>query len=1219
MNITLEDDITTLLSQALIKNSLVESYVIEELIQNRDIAVDLAKKKIQGICYMIDYYEKKLKIFDTYTKEVIKSISLPGKTNDFNPIDFDNWGTDSIILNTEEIQREGEIPYDKKDNYGIVLKNGKSYLYNPNINNQILLGLTSQYISGSIPKQSKSSLPFDMYFSSDYSLLCLTNRDEGKVYLFDVESASFKYEINVRNQGMNKTINLAISMVQKKIYITDNLSPFLIIYDLVNKRMDKKNLSIGILGNLCLSPDEQSIYMVITKPEQNLKNINIHDFSEIKSFSPKGELFSRGDAPCDLISLSPDKKHIFFMTFINDPNPFTPVISVINTEKNKPVKRFSIKDELKPINLCFEEINPVGSANKSLEEMLIEKKIFSINKLRYLKNAILNGEEISLENEQSSEGFVEIEGEDLEFEIRSDINITPSHHSSIIPKKTNHVLMPKKANKHIKECLVNSFWMKHEIDLKEIPEIQDNLDTIVERVRVKLEDYDLEIVEVKAFYDKKQALEAIILREFILEMLDEENSEDRREIKTAPTKCPNCNSPLLGSWDCTTCGFGIEKPEDAIRRKIASMDPLSNLTKGNILLPDPLNGELFEVDSFKVPVWKISKHQLDLKSITSAIRLENMNTMILDGEAGEIVEITPKGKIVRRIKVSNEDFPLNNPSFFTIVNYDHLLIADTGNHRIMETDLDGTIIWEYGKYGISGIRPPFLNSPSYIQKTYEGTYLITDTGNNRVIELIRSIDIDTGYYVIKIDWEYGNEINVIREEYDYNSQLNNPTMALKEISGNMVILDEGNKRLIEVNTEKSINWEYNTETKDEATNISNPERFIRLKNKDVLLIGDGKYIQFMPLGGNRIIWSSNRKDLSVKISVNAGILQENFIKIKVKHGVTPKFKLRVPKYEIRKPEELEKELEEIIAKKMLEATIAPPLWVDSKKPLSFFTPNKKVLPMPVLLIDKVNNKIMMADREANVFWSYGDNKVEKLVRVKTAEITPEKTVLIINAKGLIEVNHEKLRDYYSNVENELKITKEGVLISDITERIWKYQCNAESAVRLQNGNTLISESKKLRIIELNKDENIVWEHQHITYALASYATRLENGNTLIAYSSAHIVVEVTSEHNIVWSFGENKIASDDDSHLSFPEYACRLENGNTLIADTKNSRIIEVNNAGKIVWSFRGTELIKLISPNYVKRLKNNNTYITHGGNREVIEVDIKGDVVWKLVLPLQK
>lgn len=1216
------DEFTTQLFNALVKRSLIEKFILEELIENKNIAVDKARKEINGTCYLIDYESHTLKIFDTYSGEIKKLIPLPSKQHDFTPSDFDDWGTDAVIFNNEEIQKEGEIIYDKKYNYGLVVKDNKSFLYSPEIDKQKLLALTNYYISGAIPKKPKSGLPFDMYFSSDYSLLCLSNRDEGKIYLFDTYSYSFINEITVRNQGINKTINLAISLINQKIYITDNSTPIFNIYDMKTKTLSKKNLNIGILGNLCISPDEKSIYLIITKPEQNIKNLSLESLSEIKSFSPKGELFSIGDAPCDLINLSDDKRYVFSMTFINDPTPYTPVISVIDIEKNKLIKRFSIKDESKPINLCFQEINPVGHVNKTLEEMIIENKLFSINKLRDLKNAILNGEEDEFEFKENTEEFIEVKGEELEFELRNDKVENTGNYSGIKPRKLNRISIPKKANKHIKECLADSFWMKHEIDLRLIPEIQSNLDAIVEQVRKKLEDYDLEIIEIKGFYNKKQTLEGVILREFILEMIDEEESEDRKQIKTAPTNCPNCTAPLLGSWDCGTCGFEIEKPEDALRRKIASVDPLSNLNKGNVMLVDQANGELFEVDNFKVPVWKISKEQIGIESITSAIRLENMNTMILDGISGEIVEITPKGKIAKKLKIGGENLKLNNPTFFTLVNYDHLLIADTDSHVVMETDSEGNIIWEYGMRGISGITEPLLNRPTYIQKTYDGTYLITDSGNDRVIELVKYIDIETGQHQIKIQWEYGSKLTVIDGKA---SQLKSPIMAQKDLSGNVTILDAGNRRIIEVDrkdetiaTGNKINWQYNTKTREKETSIIRPEKFTRLKNKDILVSGDGKFVQFMPSANNRIVWFSTRKELALKNGL--GVIQESVTKIKVKYGAVPQIRLRLPKYEIRSPEELEKELELIVIQKMREATIAPPLWVDSEKPLAFFTQGKIVRPMPVLIIDRVNNKIMISDRKANVFWSYGDNKVEKLVRVKTAHITPEKTVLITNAKQLMEVKHDKLKDYYFQAEHELKLNKDETLISDVSERIWEYPCKAESATRLLNGNTLICETKKLRVIEMTKDEKIVWEHQHSPrVALASYATRLINGNTLITYSSAHVVVEVTPNHKIVWRFGEDRIAADDNKHLSFPEYAYRLDNGNTLIADTKNGRIVEVDYKGEAVWIYKGTDIIRLISPNYVQRLIDGNTYIVHGGNRELLEVDKKGEIAWKLTLPLQK
>jgi len=76
------------------------------------------------------------------------------------------------------------------------------------------------------------------------------------------------------------------------------------------------------------------------------------------------------------------------------------------------------------------------------------------------------------------------------------------------------------------------------------------------------------------------------------------------------------------------------------------------------------------------------------------------------------------------------------------------------------------------------------------------------------------------------------------------------------------------------------------------------------------------------------------------------------------------------------------------------------------------------------------------------------------------------------------------------------------------------------------------------------------------------ADRLENGNTLIADSRNNRVLEVDSGGRVVWSF----------KGLAFPFEADRLENGNTLIADNNHKRVIEVNPGGEIVWSFRNFE-----------------------------------------------
>jgi hypothetical protein len=92
---------------------------------------------------------------------------------------------------------------------------------------------------------------------------------------------------------------------------------------------------------------------------------------------------------------------------------------------------------------------------------------------------------------------------------------------------------------------------------------------------------------------------------------------------------------------------------------------------------------------------------------------------------------------------------------------------------------------------------------------------------------------------------------------------------------------------------------------------------------------------------------------------------------------------------------------------------------------------------------------------------------------------------------------------------------------------------------------------------------------------------LENGNTLITDSRNNRVIEVTSAGEIAWEYGG----------LAIPYEADRLENGNTLISDNNHKRVIEVNPAGEIVWSFRNFD------DTYPAALQNGNFETDADGN----------------------
>ena len=79
--------------------------------------------------------------------------------------------------------------------------------------------------------------------------------------------------------------------------------------------------------------------------------------------------------------------------------------------------------------------------------------------------------------------------------------------------------------------------------------------------------------------------------------------------------------------------------------------------------------------------------------------------------------------------------------------------------------------------------------------------------------------------------------------------------------------------------------------------------------------------------------------------------------------------------------------------------------------------------------------------------------------------------------------------------------------------VWQYPVTSTHGVQpLQNGNVLIGEWNRNRVIEVTRDLKVVWEFKVATPA---DVFRLPNGNTLI--TSGNRFLEVTPDKKIIWS------------------------------------------------------------------------------------------------------
>jgi hypothetical protein len=177
------------------------------------------------------------------------------------------------------------------------------------------------------------------------------------------------------------------------------------------------------------------------------------------------------------------------------------------------------------------------------------------------------------------------------------------------------------------------------------------------------------------------------------------------------------------------------------------------------------------------------------------------NVLIADQWNNREIEVTPAGRIVWSFGLGPLDFSSNSPISVNDAERvgDYTLMANPGDapgvipqtpngsadNRVLLVDPTGKIVWQYGQFGQTGDGPNLLNTP--VQCTFAPPFnvLITDQGNNRIIEV---------NYNKEIVWQFpGTDTNPA-------DQLNAPNSAELLANGHILIADQGNNRALEVTT-----------------------------------------------------------------------------------------------------------------------------------------------------------------------------------------------------------------------------------------------------------------------------------------------------------------------------------------------------------------------------------------------------------------------------------
>ena len=129
-----------------------------------------------------------------------------------------------------------------------------------------------------------------------------------------------------------------------------------------------------------------------------------------------------------------------------------------------------------------------------------------------------------------------------------------------------------------------------------------------------------------------------------------------------------------------------------------------------------------------------------------------------------------------------------------------------------------------------------------------------------------------------------------------------------------------------------------------------------------------------------------------------------------------------------------------------------------------------------------------------------------------------------------------------------------------------------TAVRLDNGNTLITESgKSPRMVEVNAKGKIMvsvplFPETENVHMQTRMARKLPNGNYLVPHLLAFAVKEYKPDGTVVNIFRTDSPELGNRDSVNWPFTAIRLRNGNTLVSLTHGNKVVEFNPEGKVVW-----------------------------------------------------
>ena len=154
----------------------------------------------------------------------------------------------------------------------------------------------------------------------------------------------------------------------------------------------------------------------------------------------------------------------------------------------------------------------------------------------------------------------------------------------------------------------------------------------------------------------------------------------------------------------------------------------------------------------------------------------------------DIVEIDRQGRLVWYLP-PRANF-LGVPASVQLSSTDTLVVADAFRHVVLEFDRDGEVVWQFGQAGNPAKTSNRVSGASCVRELADGRRLISDTRNHRLL-------------LVETD-------GTSSPAGPPDGQLCDPAYADRTRRGHLLICDSGNGRVVELDDQQRIVWQYGT-------------------------------------------------------------------------------------------------------------------------------------------------------------------------------------------------------------------------------------------------------------------------------------------------------------------------------------------------------------------------------------------------------------------------